>query len=57
MSFLRTDIHTLVKQQVAAWIVGGGIESRYANFETQLDIMILKRLVEIYQTAYNQFVN
>jgi putative aldouronate transport system substrate-binding protein len=56
LATLRIDIHTFSKQQVANWIVNGGIENEYAGFIRQLENMGLGRMVEIYQDAFDRYM-
>lgn len=56
LSILRTDIHTTTRQQTAAWITSGGVEREYASFLGRIEAMGLKRMLEIYQTAYDRYM-
>jgi putative aldouronate transport system substrate-binding protein len=56
LATLRTDIHTFARQQFANWVVNGGVESEYAAFVSRLETMGLKRMIEIYQGAYDRYM-
>jgi len=56
LSTLRTDIQNYVENQVATWIANGGVEKEYDAFLRQLDAMGLRRMVQIYQTAYDRYM-
>jgi putative aldouronate transport system substrate-binding protein len=55
LAMLRADIHGFAQEQTASWIVNGGVEREYAAFVRQLENMGLRKMEEIYQTAYNRY--
>jgi putative aldouronate transport system substrate-binding protein len=51
----KQDIHTTAKEQLARWIVNGGVEQEYDGFVRRLNDMGLPRMLEIYQKAYDRY--
>jgi putative aldouronate transport system substrate-binding protein len=57
LSTLRTDIQSYAESQAATWIANGGAEVEYDAFVKQLESMGVKRMVEIYQGAYDRYLS
>lgn len=51
----RTEINEYVKTTRAKWITEGGIESEWDAFNEKLYSMGLDKVMEVYQSAYNDF--
>jgi putative aldouronate transport system substrate-binding protein len=54
---IEPDIKALVEQKRAEWISSGGVEDAWDGYVSQLESMGLDRLVEIYQTGYDRFID
>ena len=54
---IEPDIKALVEQKRAEWISSGGVEEAWDGYVSQLESMGLDRLVELYQAAYDRFVD
>lgn len=52
---LQTDIDSFVAQKYATWIVEGGVEADWDNFQKKLADMKVNRYIEIYQEAYARY--
>lgn len=57
LSELTVDIVSYIDKMKAQWIMHGGIENEWSNYKIQLDRMGLAELMEIYQAAYDRYVN
>jgi putative aldouronate transport system substrate-binding protein len=53
---IETDIKALVDAKRAEWIANGGIEQEWDSYVAQLEQMGLGRLVELYQQAYDRYL-
>jgi putative aldouronate transport system substrate-binding protein len=53
---IETDIKALVDAKRAEWIANGGVEDEWDNYVAQLEQMGLDRLVELYQQAYDRYL-
>lgn len=56
LAALKTDIEANVKKNYARWISEGGIEEEWDTYIKQLEQMNLKEFVQIYQTAYDRYM-
>ncbi|WP_313134066.1 extracellular solute-binding protein [Anaerocolumna sp.] len=54
---LTTDIDKYVESTRALWITEGGIDEGWEEYVEQLNTMGLERLMEIYTTAYERYIN
>lgn len=52
---LETDIKNVVQEQIALWLMNGGVEEEWGDYVDQLDGMGLKELMQIYQDGYDRF--
>jgi putative aldouronate transport system substrate-binding protein len=52
---IETDTTSLVKQNIAKWIVSGGIEQEWDGYVTQLKNIGVEKMVEVYQQAYDRY--
>lgn len=52
---LQTDIDSYVAQKYAGWIVEGGVEEEWDEFQKKLKDMNVDRYIEIYKTAYDRY--
>lgn len=55
ISTIEADIATLVKQNVAKWIVSGGIDNEWDGYVSQLKNIGLDKMVEVYQQGYDRY--
>jgi putative aldouronate transport system substrate-binding protein len=53
---IETEIKSYVDTQRATWIASGGVEQDWDAYVEQLEAMGLPRLVELYQTAYDRYL-
>jgi putative aldouronate transport system substrate-binding protein len=56
ISTIETDIKTFVDTKRAEWIANGGAEDEWDSYVAQLEQMGLDRLVELYQQAYDRYL-
>ena len=56
ISTIEADVKTLVDEKVSTWIVKGGIEDEWDGYVAQLESIGLPEIVEVYQTAYDRFL-
>lgn len=54
LTYLRTDIMSLVKQKMAEWCVNGGCEEEWDSYIQSLEDMGLEDMRKIYQDAYDR---
>ena len=52
---IETDTTSLVKQNIAKWIVSGGIEQEWDGYVTQLKNIGVEKMIEVYQQAYDRY--
>lgn len=52
---IETDTGSLVKQNIAKWIVSGGIEQEWDGYVTQLKNIGADKMIEVYQQAYDRY--
>ncbi|WP_105614750.1 extracellular solute-binding protein [Vallitalea okinawensis] len=57
LSTLYGDIYTYVDRKAAEWMMNGGIEEEWDDYIKEINKMGYDRLMEIYQTAYDRFMN
>lgn len=57
ISTLETDIKAYVDQKYSDWIVNGGIEDEWDDYLTRLNQIGVAEYIEIYQTAYDRYLN
>lgn len=50
-----TDIDEYVREQMAKWLLNGGIEDEWETFKTRLYDMGIERYLEIHQVGYDRF--
>jgi len=56
LSTLQTDLLTYTKNQLARWISGDGdVNAEWDAYLKELDVIGLKRYLEIKQTIYNRY--
>lgn len=55
LAYIRTDITTYVNQKTAEWVVYGGIEKEWDEFQAYLKALGIDTMRDIYQNAYNNF--
>lgn len=55
ISTIQTDITSLVKQNMAKWIVSGGIEQEWDGYVSQLKNVGVDKMIEVYQQAYDRY--
>ena len=55
ISTIQTDITALVKQNMAKWIVSGGIEQEWDGYVSQLKNVGVDKMIEVYQQAYDRY--
>lgn len=55
IGILQTDINSYVTQKYAEWIVDGGVEEEWDEFQKKLEDMNVERYKEIYQQAYDRY--
>lgn len=55
ISTIETDAASLVKQNMAKWIVSGGIEQEWDGYLSQLKNIGVDKMVEVYQQAYDRY--
>lgn len=55
ISTIQTDTSSLVKQNVAKWIVSGGIEQEWDGYISQLKNVGVDKMIEVYQQAYDRY--
>lgn len=53
---LKTDIETYVSQKYAMWIVEGGVEKEWDDFQKKLTDMNVDRYIQIYKDAYARYL-
>lgn len=53
---LQTDIAQYVTQKYAQWIVEGGVEGEWNDFQNRLKAMHVDAFIRIYQDAYDRYV-
>lgn len=56
VSNLNTAIQNYAWQKLSEWIMNGGVESEWDGYVKQLDGLGIEKVVEIWQTAYDQQV-
>ena len=55
ISTIQTDVTSLVKQNMAKWIVSGGIEQEWDGYVSQLKNVGVDKMIEVYQQAYDRY--
>ena len=55
ISSIQTDTTSLVKQNIAKWIVSGGIEQEWDGYVTQLKNIGVDKMIGVYQQAYDRY--
>ena len=55
VNILRTDIESYVTQKYASWIVEGGVEEEWDEFQKQLQDMNVDEYIKLYQDAYDRY--
>lgn len=55
ISTIEADSASLVEQQVAKWIVSGGIEQEWDGYVAQLQNVGVDKMIEVYQQAYDRY--
>lgn len=55
ISSIETDSTSLVKQNIAKWIVSGGIEQEWDGYVTQLKNIGVEKMIAVYQQAYDRY--
>jgi putative aldouronate transport system substrate-binding protein len=55
VSFVQTDINTLVKEKFATWIVNGNVDAEWDSYLSQLDSLGVDEVVNVYQQAHDRF--
>ncbi|MCL3861218.1 ABC transporter substrate-binding protein [Actinotalea sp. K2] len=53
---IETEIKTFVDTRRANWIAGGGVEDDWDAYVAQLEQLGLDRMVELYQQAYDRYL-
>lgn len=56
VSSINTDLKSIWQTFTARWITEGGIEEQWDSYLTELERAGLSRYLEIYQTAYDNYV-
>lgn len=56
LTTLGTDIYKYAEAQFAHWVVDGGIDEEWEDYQKQLDTMGLKSLMEIQNNAYQAYL-
>ncbi len=55
IGILQTDITSYVTQKYASWIVDGGVEEEWDDFQKKLKDMNVDRYIELYSDAYARY--
>jgi putative aldouronate transport system substrate-binding protein len=55
LTYIRSDIFSYVNQKTAEWIVNGGIEEEWDEFQKYLESLGIDTMREIYQKAYDAY--
>lgn len=55
LTYIRSDIINYVSQKTAEWIVNGGVEEEWDEFQDYLKNLGIDTMREIYQNAYNAY--
>ena len=55
ISTIEADVAAIVKQNMAKWIVSGGIDSEWDGYVSQLKNIGLDTMIEVYQQAYDRY--
>lgn len=55
LTYIRSDIYSYVSQKTAEWIVNGGVEEEWDEFQEYLKDLGIDTMREIYQNAYNAY--
>ena len=55
LTYIRSDIFTYVNQKTAEWIVNGGVEDQWDDFQAYLKSLGIDTMRQIYQDAYNAY--
>lgn len=55
IGILQTDITSYVTQKYATWIVDGGVEAEWDDFQKKLKDMNVDRYIELYSDAYARY--
>lgn len=55
LGVLRTDIDSYVMQKYATWIVDGGVEEEWDDFQKKLNDMNVEQYIKIYSDAYARY--
>jgi putative aldouronate transport system substrate-binding protein len=55
ISTIQTDTTSLVKQNIAKWIVSGGIDEEWDGYVSQLKNVGVDKMIEVYQQAYDRY--
>lgn len=55
IGILQTDIDSYVAQKYAEWIVKGGVEEEWEEFQKKLEDMNVSRYVQLYKDAYARY--
>ena len=55
LTYIRSDIFSYVNQKSAEWIVNGGVEEEWDEFQDYLKNLGIDTMREIYQNAYNNY--
>ena len=56
ISTIQTDTTSLVKQNMAKWIVSGGIDQEWDGYVSQLKNVGVDKMIEVYQQAYDRYM-
>ena len=57
ISTIEADVKTLVDEKISTWIVKGGIEEQWDGYVAQLESIGLPEMIEVYQTAYDRYID